>query len=120
MALTNVNSTNSDYCNMCIGNKNCYLIFGGDRNEDSMYGSLPMYCRNCVDCDWTYRCELCYFSAYSEHCYSSRFIFNCKDCYDCGFCEDLIGCNNCILSFNLRNKSYYIENKAYSKKNLKN
>ena len=115
MALTNVNSTNSDYCNMCIGNKNCYLIFGGDRNEDSMYGSLPMYCRNCYDCDWTYRCELCYFSAYSEHCYSSRFIFNCKDCYDCDFCESLIGCNNCILSFNLRNKSYYIENKAYTK-----
>ncbi|MBI4994886.1 hypothetical protein HZC21_04570 [Candidatus Peregrinibacteria bacterium] len=115
MALGNVGSINSEYCNMCVYNKNCYLIFGGDRNEDSMYGSLPMYCRNCYDCDWTTQSELCYFSAYSEHCYSSRFIFNCKNCYDCGFCENLIGCNNCILSFNLRNKSYYIENKPYTK-----
>jgi hypothetical protein len=115
LALATIGNINSDYCNMCVYNKNCYLIFGGDRNEDSMFGSLPMYCRNCVDCDWTTNCELCYNCAYSEHCYNSKFVFNSKDCYECAFIDDCIGCNNCILSYGLRNKSYYIENKPYSK-----
>lgn len=115
VALVNVNSTNSDYCNSCVHNKNCYLIFGGDYNEDSMFGSLPMHCKNCVDCDWTVRCELCYFCANLENCYGCRFSFNSKGCSGCAFVEDCIGCEECILSFNLRNKSYYIENKPYSK-----
>ncbi len=115
MALVNIGSINSDYCNSCVYNKNSYLIFGGDRNEDSMYGSLPMYSKDCVDCDWTDHCQLCYYCAYCENCYQCRFTFNSKDCADCSFVEDCIGCTECILSFNLRNKSYYIENKPYSK-----
>jgi hypothetical protein len=115
MALVNIGSINSDFCNSCVYNKNSYLIFGGDRNEDSMFGALPMYCRSCLDCDWTTRCELCYFCAYSENCYLCQFVFSSKECSESAFLEDCIGCSNCILSFNLRNKSYYIENKPYSK-----
>ncbi len=115
MALVNVGSTNSDFCNSCVFNKNCYLIFGGDRNEDCMFGSLPMYCKNCVDCDWTRQCQLCYFCAYAENCYQCQFAFYSKNCSDCAFIENCIGCNDCILPSNLRNKSYCIENKQYSK-----
>lgn len=115
MALVNIGSVNSDFCNSCVYNNNCYLIFGGDRNEDSMYGALPMRCQDCVDCDWTTNCELCYFCAYSEKCYNTRFAFYSKDCSDSAFIEDCIGCSECILSFNLRNKSFCIENKQYSK-----
>lgn len=115
MALVNVKSENSDYCNSCVGNKNSYLIFGGDYNEDSLYGALPMFCKNCADCDWILRSELCYFCGYSENCYGCRFTFNSKNCTGCAFIEDCIGCNDCILSFNLRNKQYYIENKQYSR-----
>lgn len=115
MALVNVGSTNSDYCNSCVFNKNCYLIFGGDRNEDCMFGALPMYCKNCADCDWTTRCELCYFCAYLENCYGCQFAFHSKNCNDCAFIEDCMGCSDCILSLNLRNKSYYIENEPYTK-----
>jgi hypothetical protein len=115
MALVNVGSINSDFCNSCVFNKNCYLIFGGDRNEDCMFGALPMYCRNCVDSDWTTRCELCYFCGYCETCYNCRFVFNSKNCSDCAFSEDCIGCNECILSFDLKNQSYCIENKPYPK-----
>lgn len=28
LALSNINPVNSDYCNMCVGNKNSYMIFG--------------------------------------------------------------------------------------------
>lgn len=115
IALVNVGSINSDYCNSCVFNKNCYLIFGGDRNEDSMFGSLPMYCKNCCDCDWTTRLELCYFSAYCKDCYHCQFAFNSKNCSDCAFIENCVACNECILCVNLTNKSYYIENKPYSK-----
>ncbi|MBI2634143.1 hypothetical protein HYW82_00540 [Candidatus Peregrinibacteria bacterium] len=115
LALMNIGSENSDYCNSCVYNKNCYLIFGGDRNENSMYGALPMFCKDCVDCDWTTYCELCYFSAYLEKCYGCRFAFHSKDSSNCAFIEDCIGCTECILSFNLRNKSYMIENRQYSK-----
>lgn len=115
MALVNVGSINSDYCNSCVYNKNSYLIFGGDRNEDSLYGDVPMYCKSCVDCDWTTYCELCYECRYSERCYGCRFTHNSKNCTDCAFMEDCTGCKNCILCFNLSNKSYCIENKQYSK-----
>lgn len=115
IALVNVGSINSDFCNSAVFNKNCYLIFGGDRNEDCMFGALPMYCKNSLDCDWTTRCELCYFCGYAENCYGCQFTFNSKDCSSCFFVEDSIGCTECILSFNLRNKSYYIENKPYTK-----
>ena len=33
-ALLNWNSVNSDYCSYTTDNKNCYLVFGGDYNED--------------------------------------------------------------------------------------
>lgn len=115
VALGNVGSTNSDYCNSCVFNKNCYLIFGGDRNEDCMFGALPMFCKNCLDCDWTNKCELCYECAYCENCYQCRYTFNSKNCSNCAFVEDCIGCSDCLFSFNLRNKSYYIENQPYSK-----
>lgn len=114
-ALINVGSINSDYCNSCVYNKNCYLIFGGDRNEDSLYGALPMYCRNCVDCDWTTRCELCYFCTYSKECYNSQFVFNSKNCSDCAFVENCQGCNECIMCFDLINKEYHIDNTPYSR-----
>ncbi len=115
LSLTNVGSVNSEYCSQCVFNKNCYLIFGGDRNEDSIYGALPMHCRSCVDCDWTNSCELCYFSTYSRNCYNCQFIFTSKNCSDCAFVENSVGCHDCMLSCDLQNKSYYIENKPYSK-----
>lgn len=115
VAVFQANCVNSEYCNCVMYDKNCYLIFGGDFDEDCMYGSLPMYCKDSLDCDWTDHCQLCYFCAYSENCYGCRFTFQSKNSRDCAFIEDCIGCTDCILSTNLRNKSYYIENKPYSK-----
>ncbi|PIQ78621.1 hypothetical protein COV82_00470 [Candidatus Peregrinibacteria bacterium CG11_big_fil_rev_8_21_14_0_20_46_8] len=115
VALVNIGSTNSEYCNSCVYNKNSYLIVGGDRNEDCLYGILPMESVDCVDCDWTIKCELCYFSAFLENCYGCQFAFNSKSCTDCYFIEDCIGSKDCIMSFNLRNRQYVIENKQYTK-----
>ena len=77
-SLFQANCVNIEYSNCTMYDKNCYLIFGGDYDEDCMYGALPMHCKDSVDCDWTNSCQLCYFSAYSENCYGCRFTFSSK------------------------------------------
>lgn len=115
LALTNLKSENSDYCNMTEGNKNCYLLFGGDFNEDCMYGVLGMHNRSCVDCDLSNNCELCYYLGDSYYCYNTRFAFDSKNCKDCAYISDCIGCNDCILCTNLVKKSYCIRNEQLTK-----
>jgi len=113
--LVNLKSENSDYCNMCVGNKNCYLIFGGDFNRDCMYGTLCMHNRDSLDIDYSNKNELCYFMDNSINCYNSRFTWDSKNCNDCAFISDCTGCSNCIFCTNLQNKSYCIENVQYTK-----
>ena len=44
--LLNFNNVGSDYCNITTGNKNCYLVFGGDYNEDCAYSTFCFYSKN--------------------------------------------------------------------------
>lgn len=115
MALLNVNSENSDYCNMCIGNKDCYCVFGGDYNESVLYGTLCMHNVRCVDCDYGNFNELCYDLFNSFRCYGSRSVVNSKNCSDCAYISDCIGCRDCILCVNLHKAQYCIENQQFSK-----
>jgi hypothetical protein len=115
VALSNVNNTNSDYCNMTAYNKNCYLIFGGDLNEDCMYGTLGMRNNSCLDTDFSNENELCYEVSDIINCYNCHFAFNSNNCSNCYFINDCIGCFECILCTNLVKKSYCIENTQYSK-----
>jgi len=115
IALVNNNCVNSEYCSITEENKNCYLVVGGDFNENSLYSSFIFYSKECVDCHWGSRSELNYetidcikcsrllYSRYCEGCYESAFLFNCRNCHDC------FGCTNLV------NKSYYIFNIPYSK-----
>jgi hypothetical protein len=115
LSLSNMKSVNSDYCNMTVGNKNCYLIFGGDYNEDSMYGVLSMHNRDVVECDYSNHCEFCYEISDCLKCYNCDYSRDCKSCHDCSYVSDCISCNNCILCTNLINQSYCIENKPVPK-----
>jgi len=113
--LVNMRSENSDYCNMCIGNKDCYLVFGGDFNDGCMYGTLCMHNRDCLDIDYSNGSELCYMMDNSMDCYGCSFTWDSKNCNDCHFVTDCIGCSECIMCSNLNNKSYHIDNKPYAK-----
>jgi hypothetical protein len=115
LSLSNTQSTNSDYCNMTVGNKNCYLLFGGDFNEDSMYGVLCMHSRDTADSDYSNHCEFCYEISDCLKCYNCNYTHDCKGCHDCSYISDCISCNNCILCTNLMNQSYCIENKPVPK-----
>lgn len=111
----NWNSANSDFCNFSTDNKNCYLIFGSDFNENTSYCKYSFHCKDSSDLYWVDKAELSYenvdceniykvlFSAYSDNCASSSFLYNCSNCQNC------LGC------VNLKNKSYCIFNEQYAK-----
>lgn len=120
IGLFNINPVNSDYCSITEGNKNCYLVIGGDFNEDSLYSAFIFNSKFLVDCYWVSKSEWNYetidcvscskllYSRYCEGCYGSAFLFNCRNCHDC------FGC------VNLSNKSYCIFNEQYSKEEYQN
>ncbi len=115
MSLFNVNAENSDYCNMSTGNKDCYCVFGGDYNQNVLYGILCMYNKSSVDCDYGNHNELCYDLFESFNCYNCRSIVDSKNCTDCAYVSDCMSCKDCILCVNLKNKQYCIENVQLTK-----
>lgn len=115
ISILSIDSENSDYTNNSANNKNSYLIFAAENNEDCYYGRLVQHCNTCVDCDNIYDSEKCYGCIDCRNCYSTLFSEKSSTCNDVLFGFGLSGCSNCILCTNLRNKEYYIENKPVSK-----
>lgn len=110
LSLVNMNSENSAFTNMSDGNKNCYLIFAAEQNDNCSYGKLVQSCKDCFDNSFLYDSELCYECINVRHCYHSIFLQDCQDSQDCGYSIGLKGCSNVFLSSNLYNKHYYIAN----------
>ena len=110
-----VNCENSDYCNYCGDDKNCYLDIAGEGNEDCYFNLFTKFSKDTADCTFAYSSILCYESLHLYNCYNTRFSMYCETTNDSLFCYDMKGCRNCIFSFNLRQKEYCIANKQYSK-----
>lgn len=110
-----VNCENSDFCNYCGDDKNCYLDIAGEANEDCYYNLFTKYSKNCVDCTFVYNSELMYEAINCYKCYNVYYSYYLENCSDCAFCFDMKGCTNCLFSSNLRQKQYYIFNTSYSK-----
>ncbi|HEV7702364.1 MAG TPA: hypothetical protein VGO63_02895 [Candidatus Paceibacterota bacterium] len=110
-----INSTNSDYTNNSAENKNCYLIFASENNEDCMYDRLIHYCKSVIDSVSTYESELCYECIDCKKCFKCMYSERLQDCIDVLFSFDMRNSQNCILCTNGRNMTYCIENVQYSK-----
>ncbi len=110
-----VNCQNSDYCNYCGDDKNCYLDIAGEANEDCYFNLFTKYSRDCVDCTFAYHSTLCYECIQCYNSYACRYAMYLDNCTDCFFCADLKGCKNCVLSTNLRGKEFYILNQPHTK-----
>lgn len=110
-----VNCENSDYCNYCGDDKNCYLDIAGEGNEDCYFNLFTKHSKNCVDCTFVYNSELMYEAINCYKCYNVKYSFYLENCHDCMFSFDLKGCSDCLFSSNLRQKQYYIFNQPYSK-----
>lgn len=105
----------SDYTNGSAENKDCYLVFASDYNEDCMYGRLLQRDKQCVDCAFLHESELCYECIDCRKCFKCMFSEQCQDSTDLLFCYNLRNSNNCIFCTNGRNISNSILNIKYSK-----
>lgn len=115
LSLDLVNCENSEYCNYCGDDKNCYLDIAGEGNEDCFYNLFTKHSKDCVDCTFVYNSTLCYSCINSYNCYSTQYSMYLENCSDCIFCYDLKGCSDCAFSWNLRNQKYHIFNKPHTK-----
>jgi len=115
MNLDIINCENSDYCNFCGDDKNCYLDIAGEGNEDCYYNLFVKYSKDLMDCTFVYNSNHCYESINCYFCYNLYFGQYCTNTSDSMFVYDLIGSKNCLFSYNLRNKEYHIFNEPHTK-----
>lgn len=115
LGLAAFNNVRSNYTNGSAENKDCYLIFASDYNEDCLYGRLLQRDKQCVDCAFIHESELCYECIDCRKCFRCMFSEQCQDSTDLLFCYNLRNSNNCIFCTNGRNLSNAILNIKYSK-----
>ncbi|MDD4530177.1 MAG: hypothetical protein PHO80_01330 [Candidatus Gracilibacteria bacterium] len=114
VALLQYNNENSDYTNDSTNNKNCYLLFGADYNENCAYSSLGDS-KNSIDCLEANQCENCYEDLDCKRSYGLFFSSSCQNCNNSKFLFDCRNCSDCFMCFNLSDKSYCIKNIEYTK-----
>lgn len=115
LALITLNSVRSEYTNCAADNKDCYLIFAADGDEDCLYGRLVQRCKGCVDCAFIYDSELCYECIDTHECFKCMYSEQCQTSSDLIFCYNMRNSNNCIFCTNGRNISNAILNIKYTK-----
>ncbi len=115
MSRSLTNSVNSDYCANANDPKDCYLAFGLSYIENSAYSIWGGKSKDIFDCHIFMESELCYDCVNITKCYKTLYSVDCEGCNELMFCKNCVGCNNCFGCTNLKNKSYYIFNQAYSK-----
>ena len=119
LSLVNVNPVNSEYIHDAINNKNSYLIFFCDYNENVMYSTVAFRNQDSADCYMLQDSNNCYENFYCNKNSKVSWGFYSKECYDCQFIYNCRNCSDCIGCINLRNKKYHIFNKPYSPEEYK-
>jgi hypothetical protein len=115
LGLVAIQNVRSDYTNGSAENKDCYLVFAADYNEECLYGRLLQRDKQCVDCAFLHESELCYECIDCRECFKCMFSEQCQSSTDLLFCYNLRNSNNCIFCTNGRNLSNAILNVQYSK-----
>ena len=110
-----VNCDNCDFCNNCADCKNCYLSFSSYESEDVHYGIRVYTSKDCLDCFHVYDGEYCSNCLSCRKCYNVHYSQLAENSSDSYFLFDCKSCNNCILCAGLRNQSYMVLNKQYTK-----
>lgn len=110
-----INMINSDYTNMTIDSKNCYLVFSANRNEYCYYSDGINDCKNSMDLLSTRNSDLSYECIDCNNCFGVSFGMKSSNCIDSIFLYNCKNCSNCFGCWNLRNKQYYIFNEKFTK-----
>ncbi len=106
---------NSPYSFNAQGMKNCYLIVNSSFSEDCIYGNSVNHSKDCVDNSHVKQSERCYECFWIRNCYKCYFTIMSWDSRNMYFCRDCGSCNDCFGCTNLRQSSYCIFNKQYTK-----
>ncbi len=106
---------NSDYVNYAGFNKNCYMIFDSDYNQDCYYSLGLNKGKSSIDCLRSKECERCYECVDCYRSYGLYYSQDCENCSDSAFLKNCIGCRHCFMCSNLASKEYHIYNKPYDK-----
>lgn len=106
---------NSDYSNGAQQDKNCYMIFVSDHDEDCLYSYGIDSCKDCLECLNCYKCELCIECIDCSGSYNLRYCEQSHNCSDSFFLSDCKGCSNCFGCYGIKNKEYHIFNENNSK-----
>ncbi|HLP86941.1 MAG TPA: hypothetical protein VK153_03665 [Candidatus Paceibacterota bacterium] len=115
LGIIEVQNVRSEYTNGSAENKDCYLIFASDFNEDCLYGRLVQRSKQSMDGAFLHDSEFCYECIDCRKCFKCLYSEQCQDSTDLLFCYNLRNSNNCIFCTNGRNLSNAIYNKKYSK-----
>ena len=107
--------TNSEYTNMVSYLKNCYLLTHSDEDENCMYGSCVVGCKDSVDNTMLDYSELCYENMDCQKCYQTLYSVDSANCRNVYFCKNCVDCSDCFGCANLRSQKYNIFNVQYSK-----
>ena len=107
---------NSPYNNMVMYQKNCYMMFNADYDEDCAYGCEIDNSKNCVDINLIDKSEMCYECVNMINCYRAFYSLDCENSSDIRFCRDCNGCVDCFGCVNLRNKNNYVFNQPMGNK----
>ena len=102
---------NCEYTNNAGKNKNCYMIFDSDENRYCYYSYSINGSINISGCYRVRKSELCIGCIDCLNCYASAYLQDSENCSDSMFLKNCVGCRHCLMSSNLRNKEYMIENK---------
>ncbi|MBI3626792.1 hypothetical protein HY224_01980 [Candidatus Uhrbacteria bacterium] len=101
-----------DYLVNC---KNCYDCFDLIDSENCRYQYFTAFNRDCMDVFAGVRLENCYEFMEGDSFYSAFFSRDGTNSHDVQYCHEMKNCHNCFGCFMLKDKSYCIFNKQYSK-----
>ncbi|HLC82807.1 MAG TPA: hypothetical protein VJI69_03185 [Bacteroidia bacterium] len=104
-----------DWCDDPWESKNCYLSRSILRSENLLYGYRAIDVKDSIDISHVFTLDQCYDCGYCFFSYNLLFSKNCRDCIDSTFLFDCRNCSNSFMCWNLRGKSYCIENIQYKK-----
>ncbi len=115
-----VKNTNCDWCDDVWNSKNCYLARSMEECEDLMYSYRNLKVKNSIDVAVCYSSEKCFDSSDCYHSYKLFYSKHSRDSVDSYFLYDCRNCQNCFMCWNLRGKSYCIENVQYTREEYLN
>ncbi|PIR51605.1 hypothetical protein COU78_00175 [Candidatus Peregrinibacteria bacterium CG10_big_fil_rev_8_21_14_0_10_49_24] len=106
---------NSEYVNYAGWNKNCYLIFDSDYNEECCYSNVIKHSKYCLDCSYVSQSQFCHDCVDCSNSYELKSCQRCNNCSNSSYLFNCIGCQNCAFCCNLTNQKYCLWNKQLTK-----